>query len=118
MAITIKAKIRLKNDTTANWNQDLSFVPDKGEPIVYTDYKQVENDQGEITNVPGIKIGDGNAYLVDLPFIDDASAQAIFDEFSNHVSNTSIHVSSSEKEVWNNKTSCSLDGEVLTLSTD
>lgn len=67
----INTRIQLKRDTTANWNAAIGFVPLEGEIIIYTDYRQettVENGQTVTKNVAGIKIGDGMAYVQDLPF--------------------------------------------------
>lgn len=49
-----------------------SFIPLKGEIIVYDDYAIAtyeENGETKTINVPGIKVGTGNAYLGDLSFI-------------------------------------------------
>lgn len=49
-------------DTTAGWNAKSGYIPDDGDVIVYTD---------KSGNVPGVKIGDGESYCSDLPFIGD-----------------------------------------------
>ena len=33
---TIKTRIQLKNDTKANWNKAINFVPREGEVIIYS----------------------------------------------------------------------------------
>ena len=69
--MSINTRIQMKRDTTANWDSAVGFVPLAGEIIVYTDYRQettIENGQSVTKNVAGIKIGDGNAYVQDLPF--------------------------------------------------
>ena len=71
---TIKSRIKLKRDTTAHWNQNIHFIPLNGEAVIYTDYRTIENDDGTTTVIPGIKIGDGKAYLIDLPFVTDGVA--------------------------------------------
>jgi len=38
---------------------------------IYSDYKVVEKD-GEEIYLPGIKIGDGKAFLIDIPFLNSA----------------------------------------------
>lgn len=53
----IKARTQQKNDTSANWAKATTFVPLKGEIIIYTDLNQ-------------IKIGDGATSVIDLPFKD------------------------------------------------
>lgn len=87
--------------TTAEWNETIGYIPAVGEIIVYTDYKQVEKD-GEMVNVPGIKIGSGNAYVQDLMFV---SGSTIDIDFYDHINNTSIHTNSKEKDFWNTKVS-------------
>lgn len=54
----------------------------------------------EITvTVPGIKIGNGNAYVQDLAFIDTD----LRDKIMGHIENQDIHVTLGEKAFWNNK---------------
>lgn len=53
-----KARIVNKNGTSAEWEKATSFVPKKGELILYTDLNK-------------IKIGDGVTVVGDLPFSDD-----------------------------------------------
>lgn len=76
---------------------------EQGVLYVTTDYKTVEKD-GQTYNVPAFKLGDGNAYIVDLPY-------ATVDEqtFLNHVNNTTIHITQQEREFWNNKNRCEID---------
>lgn len=102
----VDARIRLKRDTTANWNNARGFVPMAGEVIIYDDYQvktwQVE-EYGEIVtkteNIPGIKIGDGQAYVQDLPFVD----KDLREKLMNHINNIDIHTTLAEKAFWNNK---------------
>lgn len=99
-------RIMLKRDTTAHWNDARGFVPMAGEVIIYDDYQtktwQVE-EYGEIVtkteNIPGIKIGDGNAYVQDLPFVD----KDLRDKLMAHINNSEIHTTLAEKLFWNNK---------------
>lgn len=102
----IDARIRSKHDTTANWNNAIGFIPMPGEIIIYDDYQvktwQVE-EYGEVVtktkNIPGIKIGTGNAYVQDLGFVDED----LRDTIMAHINNTNIHTTLSEKLFWNNK---------------
>ena len=66
-----------------------------GEIIVYTDYKQKE-EGGEIINIPGIKIGSGNAYVQDLMFVEGPSID--IEVFERHIQDTTIHTNSEEKD--------------------
>ena len=57
---TVHARIRLKNDTEANWNKS-NFIPLKGEPIIYS--------ADGVHPFFRLKIGDGETPITDLPFI-------------------------------------------------
>lgn len=91
-------------NTTENWNTDLSYVPNSNDIIIYTD-KSILNGK----NVPGIKIGDGNAYLVDLPFITDDLAYTLM----NHINDSVAHITAEERTFWNNKINLEVKGEEL-----
>ena len=77
-----------------------------GEVIIYDDYQtktwQVE-EYGELVTktekIPGIKIGDGNAYVQDLPFVD----KDLREKLMAHINNAEIHTTLAEKLFWNNK---------------
>lgn len=75
--------------TTAEWQQLTSLVSEKGGIYVWSDYK---TEDGE--DIPAIKIGDGLAYVVDLPF---ATQGITLDDINN----------------WNNKVSARVSGENL-----
>lgn len=93
--------------TTAEWNETIGYVPAVGEIIVYTDFKQVEK-EGEMVDVPGIKIGSGNAYVQDLMFVEGTSID--IDIIKNHIEDTSIHTNEEEKDFWNEKVSIDYSG--------
>ena len=98
----IATRIKLKRDSTQNWNAAQGFVPLQGEVIIYDDYssRQEEKDGEIITrNIPNIKIGDGKAYVQDLPFVNEE----LRGELLEHINNPDIHVTSGEKISWNNK---------------
>lgn len=98
-------------DTTENWNNDLQFIPEKGLIVVYSDKKTIIRD-GQTVNIPGIKIGDGSSYLIDLPFVGDEWATIMED----HIRDTNIHVTLEEKAFWNNKLNLELVEETLILN--
>lgn len=100
--MAINTRIKMKRDTTANWNNAVGFIPLDGEIIIYTDYKtitEVIDNQNVTKNIPGIKIGDGNAYVQDLPFMDNDLRDALM----AHIANTNVHVTLNDKSFWNNK---------------
>lgn len=84
------------SDTTAGWASQATLVAQANNIYVYTDYQSASGQ-----NIPGIKIGDGNAYLIDLPFIDTIYAQ--------HIADSEIHVSSTDRTNWDNKVTCYID---------
>lgn len=96
-------------DTTANWDSQTQLESIQGVVYVYSDY-DVDEDNN---NVPGIKIGDGNAYLIDLPFTDSL--------FKQHIQDTVSHITAAERTAWNNKVRCyidTLDDEKLIFTTN
>ena len=97
--------------STEYWNERTTYVPKNGDVIIYEDRETIE-ENGVTKNVPGIKIGDGNAYVVDLPFMDDAQRTRLL----NHITNTDIHVTTLEKAFWNAKLNCSVSGEELSFN--
>ena len=107
----VDTRIKLKNDTTQHWNEARGFIPLEGELIVYNDFSSfVGESNGEIVvkYIPNFKIGDGKAYVQDLPFVNEE----LRDKLVNHMSNNDIHVTKAEKLFWNNKININDSGEV------
>lgn len=102
-------------DTTAAWNAMPSMVGEAGAVYIYSDHERLEDEVGNVSYIPGIRIGDGSAYLIDLPFISDGMRDALYE----HISNTAIHITQAEREFWSNKVSSFInagDSENLVLS--
>ena len=119
--IRLKAITKFSRDTTANWNRFPNIVPEAGEAIVYSDYSSYQDDHNNTVYVPGIKIGDGLAYLADLPFVggpgyDGPSFESIVARLGLHENNASMHVSSEDRAKWDNKLNCEVSGETLILT--
>ena len=96
---------------TSEWNKNPQLVAELNHIYVYTDHFIYNNKE-----IPGIKVGDGTSYLIDMPFVDEDRADVI-----NHITNTDIHVAAQEKEFWNNKVRCflsPLDNEQLIFTTN
>ena len=55
--------------TTQEWNSDVFLISEQNVLYIYTDYKTIIKNNQEIF-IPGLKIGDGKTYLIDLPFVD------------------------------------------------
>lgn len=92
---------RVYYDTTAGWNSHPDIIAEKSVVYIYSDYTFIEDESGNRTEIAGIKIGDGTSYLIDMPFISDAATYLI----TSHISNSAAHVSSADREFWNNKVS-------------
>lgn len=88
-------------NTKENWDSQRHLIGQKDVVYVYTN--QYTNEYGE--DIPGFKVGDGLAYLIDLPFNDDIMAR--------HIADTNIHVTLEEKECWSNKVTCFMDANDL-----
>ena len=81
-------------DTTENWNSQPTIRTEEKTIYIYSDYQTTSDGK----TVAGIKIGDGDAYLIDMPFIDTIPM--------SHISDTDIHITAEEREFWNNKVRC------------
>lgn len=101
-------------NTKEGWNAQSSLVAEEGTIYIYSNYSTKVVD-GITKNVPGIKIGDGTSYLIDMPFMNEDFT----DQLMNHINNALIHVTPAEKTFWNNKSSAFMDPsteETLVLS--
>ena len=63
----ISARIIHKHDIEAHWNLAENFIPKKGEIIVYDPDYNEETKTGY--EYPRFKIGDGETFVYDLPFV-------------------------------------------------
>ena len=106
MAATINTRIQQKHDITENWDNATGFIPKNGELIIYDDFEvktYTVEENGESVErtvlVPNIKIGTGNAFVQDLPFVDEVTRDRLLD----HIYNNDIHVTVEDKQFWNNK---------------
>ena len=95
--ISGNVQIPIVAKTKAEWAVSTSIKSNLGWIYIYIDYRQEEDH-----NIPAIKIGDGNAFVVDLPFFDTG-------------------VTESDRQRWDNKVAATLsdsDDENLILYTD
>ena len=85
-------------------------VPPRGQIVIFTDlYKRTNSEGVEITSA-GIKVGDGNTKIEQLPFIDWF--------YLDHINDKNIHVTKEQKTFWDNKITCKVDDETLNLKID
>lgn len=101
----IDQKLTMVAKTKAQWNTSGvgNVASESGVLYVTTDYKTVTKDNTTY-NIPAFKLGDGNAYIVDLPYltVDEET-------FLAHVNDTTIHITAAERTFWNNKERCYVD---------
>lgn len=100
--------LNIKYNTTDYWDHLLGYIPKEGEIVIYSDYQTKEID-GEVVNIPGIKIGSGNGYVQDLAFIDADQRQELMD----HISDNVRHITAEERAKWNNKLNVTDAKEVI-----
>lgn len=102
-------------DTKEHWDAKRSLIAKKSHIYVYSNHTTVTNSYGEDILCPGIKIGDGTSYLIDLPFaISDINPEVL-----DHISDTVVHVSLEDRSRWDNKVfvDVDLENEELIFST-
>lgn len=104
--------------TEAEWNAQPTLISQEGAFYVYSDHKQVTDADGNITNIPAIKIGDGVSFLTSLPFIgggsyDESSEELeeIAETVEEHIADSAIHVSDEDRSCWNGKVEARIDDE-------
>ena len=94
---------------TAVWNSTPQLIAKAKHIYVYSDYTTASGE-----DVPGIKIGDGTSYLIDMPFVEGNDTR-----LSAHILDTIIHVTAADRDLWNNKVTCyisPIDAERLVFS--
>lgn len=106
-------KIVYYSRTKDEWNADASLIAQKDVLYIYSDYKTIQKDGKQIL-LPGLKIGDGMTYLIDMPFVnstDSGIEQLVLD----HINNNVIHINATERNFWNNKLNYSFNEESQNL---
>ena len=93
----------VSENTTSGWDAVPDYTPKAGEICYYSDTGK-------------LKIGDGLAYIADLPFLSDTQIQPALDALQAHIDNTSVHVTTDDRNTWNAKVSCDVIGEDLIFS--
>ena len=106
----------VSENTTAGWNANPQYLPKPGEICIYTDAVVVTDDLGNTITYPDIKIGDGNTYLIDKPFVTAGVRYTVLNALWEHEQNHVIHITQEEREFWNNKLNTEVSGEELILN--
>ena len=91
--------------TRASWDQQAGLISEAGALYIYSDYKIVTSETGESTVIPGIRVGDGTTYLVDLPFISESNVQTVIDSLSE----SNSLVTPQDREFWDGKVSARVE---------
>ena len=99
----INQKLTVVAKTKQQWESENRQTSQPGVLYVTTDYKTVTKDETTY-NIPAFKIGDGNGYIVDLPYA-TVDEQTFFD----HVNDRVVHITQGEREFWNNKNRVEID---------
>lgn len=93
----------VSENTLEGWEDQWNYVPKLGEICLYTDLGK-------------IKIGDGSVPIIDLPFFIDIDYAYFKDQITNHIEDTSRHVTDEERTFWNQKLNYDISGEALILT--
>lgn len=91
-------------DTKANWDRQMFLIAERGHLYIYKD-ADVTYINGHRVVYPGIKIGDGSSYLIDMPY---SVVGSDHETLTSHIQNTAIHVGSGDRINWNDKVSVSV----------
>ena len=105
---TIPGLAGIRYGDTEYWSGQTNYIPDQGAIIIYSDYR-TKLVNGQPVDVPGIKIGNGNAYVQDLAFVGDDLANILY----SHILDTAIHITPQERDFWNNKLNVDDNAEVV-----
>lgn len=96
----------IKSGTKAYWETQSHVQSQKDYLYFITDYFVGKDGKTH----PAIKIGDGNAYIGDLPLIVSYGDGATnIEEVVDHMEDKQIHITKEEREKWNEKVSCDVD---------
>lgn len=94
-------------DTKANWDRQTFLIAERGHLYIYKD-AEVTYISGEKVVYPGIKIGDGSSYLIDMSYsIYGSDHKRMID----HIHDYAIHVGRVDRVNWNDKVSAAVDEE-------
>lgn len=108
-------KFTYYSKTKEEWDSDITFLSEKNVLYIYSNFKIFSKNGQEEIYLPGLKIGDGKSYLIDLPFLNDFDNN-IEKVLLDHISNNSIHISDQQRNFWNNKLNYELQNETLILN--
>ena len=116
LGLIFDTKLNFESMLESEWANQTQMVSQPNTVYIYRDHRTTTDGQGNTVNIAGFKLGDGSAYVVDLPFL------SVDEEtFNQHVNDSTIHITSAERTFWNNKDRCYLDenaAETLVFTKD
>ena len=89
-------------NTKEYWSTQTSFIPDAGTLVIYSNYAVIDGE-----DIPAFKVGDGLAYVVDLPFSND-DLRAVL---TAHIQNMNIHLSEEDRSKLDKSISATVEAE-------
>ena len=92
---------KIHYDTKANWDRQRFLIAERGHLYIYKD-AEVTYISGERVVYPGIKIGDGSSYLIDMAYTVVGSDH---EKLTDHLNNYLAHVGTGDRMNWNDKVS-------------
>lgn len=92
--------LTFESRTVEEWNAERDLISQENVLYIYSNYRTAQDDHGNDVYLPGLKLGDGKAFLIDLPFLNSG---AMDQDILDHINNNVIHVSLADREFWNNK---------------
>lgn len=93
-------------NTCEYWNAQKDLIPKAKQLIVYIDAVSYQG-----MSYPMVKFGDGNAYLQDLPFVNEATLKCLYD----HINDKVVHITEEERIKWNSAVKASVSSDESTL---
>ena len=90
----------VSENTSAGWAGNPLYTPRAGEICLYTDLSKV-------------KIGDGLAPIVDLPFIVGAGTEEVMEALMRHANDADAHVSAQDRMRWDAKLNYTVNDETI-----
>lgn len=100
IALNLKETNKVYSGTNAYWSEHSTFKGSSGDIIVVTDYALKEGKY-----IAGIKVADGLAYAIDLPYV----TEILESQITEHIADTTVHITANERLSWNNKVSARMD---------
>lgn len=91
-------------DTKANWDRQTFLIAERGHIYIYKD-AEITYINGRRVVYPGIKIGDGSSYLIDMSY---SLVGSDHEKLTAHIQNSAIHVGTGDRMNWNDKVSVSV----------